>query len=288
LRSGDEIIRSNAAITLGNIGNRAAIKVLIPILRADDSALVRGSAAEALGKLRALEAVEDLTYAIYDPVPSVTTNALYALGLLQEWTTTVPIIGVAGDLGLYPVKENGVMKYYQYPYHKSGYAFLRRFQPMQRTDAAYCLGRRGHASAAYWLMQSLNDPDWSIRFASVLSLGLLRDSRAYYSLQYLAGREDNLRTQAILGWAVNETKTTPPGQQLPVGCEAPQGQGMMRMLSLSAGGIPQVQRTSADEVPQTLPDLGKLMEVMAPGLRNYDLTEEQRRELELLLGKRNP
>jgi epoxyqueuosine reductase len=41
----------NAAVALGNLGDRAAVAALAHVLRSDDEALVRGHAAWALGRL---------------------------------------------------------------------------------------------------------------------------------------------------------------------------------------------------------------------------------------------
>ena len=75
----DEIVRSSAAVHLGNLGDQQAVPSLIQALSDADS-LVRQNAAWALAKMSAAQALPALITALKDPHEKVRRNAAWGLG----------------------------------------------------------------------------------------------------------------------------------------------------------------------------------------------------------------
>jgi epoxyqueuosine reductase len=80
-RSGRERLARNAAIALGNAGERSAVPALVRALRRDRSPLVRGASAWALGQLGGEEALIALSGALdQEPDPEAKAELGAALG----------------------------------------------------------------------------------------------------------------------------------------------------------------------------------------------------------------
>lgn len=76
-------LQRNAAVALGNTGERAAVAPLVAALRTNQSPMVREHAAWALGELGFREAAEPLTTAAADTDESVRESAALALARLR-------------------------------------------------------------------------------------------------------------------------------------------------------------------------------------------------------------
>jgi HEAT repeat protein len=89
-------LRHSAAYALADIGETRAIPGLVRLLRANDPHL-RIAAARSLGRLQAIEALEQLCeLADTDPVPLVREWAVYSIGVMgdvssREWLVTTAL-----------------------------------------------------------------------------------------------------------------------------------------------------------------------------------------------------
>jgi epoxyqueuosine reductase len=90
-RSGRDRLARNAAIALGNVGQRSAIPALVRALRQDRSPLVRGASAWALGQLGGKEALTGLAGALdKEPDPETQAEIRAALGRPADSSRSAP------------------------------------------------------------------------------------------------------------------------------------------------------------------------------------------------------
>jgi len=82
LADSDELVRAHAALALGAFGS--ATDLLVDRLRQDPAALVRASAAEALGEARDRGAIDALFAALSDADQAVRGYAANAIGMIGE------------------------------------------------------------------------------------------------------------------------------------------------------------------------------------------------------------
>ncbi|NHJ33289.1 MAG: hypothetical protein FK732_10520 [Asgard group archaeon] len=92
LKDSDEKIRSQAALSLGWIGEANVIDPLIDVLMKDDSSKVRANAAMSLGQLNDVKAVQPLISALSDKDAFVRGMIIYSLGLLKAIEALDPLI----------------------------------------------------------------------------------------------------------------------------------------------------------------------------------------------------
>jgi len=90
----DENIRSQAALSLGWVGEKEVINPLIHVLHNDDSAKVRANAAMSLGQLGYEEAIAPLIKALTDEDYSVRGMSIYSLGLMKAKAALNPLIDI--------------------------------------------------------------------------------------------------------------------------------------------------------------------------------------------------
>jgi HEAT repeat protein len=90
LKNSDPKIRREAADTLGDAGDKKAVKYLIPFLK-DESEYVRQAAARALGKLKDKEAVEPLIDNLKDSDINVKFFVIWALGEIKDHRAIEPL-----------------------------------------------------------------------------------------------------------------------------------------------------------------------------------------------------
>jgi HEAT repeat protein len=97
LRNADADIARDAAISLGKLGNAAAVEPLIEALTNANGyfhSVVRAAAAGSLAQLRDPRAVESLVSAIRDPLAEPSAEAIRALATIGDARAIAPLIAV--------------------------------------------------------------------------------------------------------------------------------------------------------------------------------------------------
>ena len=94
LQDEDENIRSQAALSLGWVGESEVVDPLIKALLNDESSKVRANAAMSLGQLGYEEAVDSLIKSMKDEDHSVRGMSVYSLGLMKAKSALIPLIEV--------------------------------------------------------------------------------------------------------------------------------------------------------------------------------------------------
>ncbi|MFW9922748.1 MAG: HEAT repeat domain-containing protein [Candidatus Thorarchaeota archaeon] len=94
LNDEDENVRSQAALSLGWIGDEEVIEPLINILQNDESPKVRANAAMAIGQLGSEKAINSLLHSLNDTDHNVRGMAVYSLGLMKSFDAIQPIIQI--------------------------------------------------------------------------------------------------------------------------------------------------------------------------------------------------
>lgn len=166
--------RASAAHALGGMASKRAIPALLEAL-ADPDRDVAGAVARSLGRLRALEAVEALVYALVDGrLPrAVSAQALLSIGpeavpRLQDLLDDAPaevaafaadLIGLLGDASEAPQLTE----------------LLRDASAEVRAHAARALGRLGAEEAADELRRALDDRIPFVRVSAAHALGAIGD-----------------------------------------------------------------------------------------------------------------
>ena len=185
LRSWRSWRRAYAAYLLGETASGIAVPALLQAL-GDRSRDVRGAAARSLGKLRAVDAVPELTSVMSrSAVPRVVAgDALLAIGppalgplrelmVADEAETRATATELVGRLG----------------HAEDAVALAARLEDSSsevRARAARALGRVGGASEVARLRTALQDPDPSVRAAAASSLGSIGDAESALVLEEIA------------------------------------------------------------------------------------------------------
>jgi len=92
LKDSDEKIRSQAALSLGWVGEGEVLNPLIEVLKNDISPKVRANAAMSLGQLNNENAIQSLIAALSDKDAFVRGMIVYSLGLLKAKEAINPLI----------------------------------------------------------------------------------------------------------------------------------------------------------------------------------------------------
>ena len=160
-------VRRYAALALGNIGDKRAVKPLITAL-VDEDWVVRGGAALALGDIGDKRAVEPLITALVDEDWLVRENAADALGKIGDKRAVEPLITALGD----------------------GEASVRWY-------AAEALGQICDERAVEPLITALGDERFGVRWRAAKALGKIGDPRAIHALEKATTDSDeNVRKHA--------------------------------------------------------------------------------------------
>ena len=155
LKDDDKLIRSDAAMALGEIMNRRAVDPLIGML-SDPSDFVRENAASALGQIGDRRAVEALVKATNDPADVVCIKAVKALRKIEDGEGISHLIWI--------LKND----------ERDAFRFL----------AAESLGKSRDRSAVQALIKTLlNDSNTKVRIKAAKMLGMIGDKRAAESLE---------------------------------------------------------------------------------------------------------
>jgi hypothetical protein len=146
---------------LASLG-KPVVPQLIDELKNHDP-LVRRQAAQALGEIKDLRAVEPLIDLLKDKDPLIRRHAVKALGKIEDAQGVTPLIGILND---------------------------KSEQPHVRMTAAEALGRIGKRRAVEPLVAALKDSHWTVRSRAAKALGTIRDSRAVGPLVLALQDED--------------------------------------------------------------------------------------------------
>ncbi|MGD8313785.1 MAG: HEAT repeat domain-containing protein [Syntrophobacterales bacterium] len=129
---------------------KPAVRPLIADLK-DNDPLVRSNAVKALGAIEDPRAVKPLIAVLDDIDPLIQRQAVKALGRINDLRAVEPLIGVLED---------------------------REKKPYVRMSAAEALGSMGDSRAVEPLVDALYDPHWEVRGYAAEALGRIGDPRA--------------------------------------------------------------------------------------------------------------
>jgi len=182
LKYGQDAVRADAALALGNIGDLRAVGPLIAVLK-DKSSRVRENAASSLGKIGDVRAVDPLLESLKDEDEGVRAQSALALG----------DIGDSRAVGRLAEVFNG--DYYRWI----------------RLCAAGALVKLGKQEYFDPITQELKNDDSNTRKWAAISLGHTSDPRAVEPLNYLI---QNDRSSDVVSAATealyNISKTSMP------------------------------------------------------------------------------
>lgn len=176
-----EFVRKNAAEALGKIGEVQAVEPLIEILK-DDDMTVRSVAVDALSNI-GKPAVETLISAMKDTCEHVRWSTAEALGKTEDTRAVEPLISVLKDAC-----------------------------DQVRSNAAMALGKIGDSKALKPLIRALNDKCDNVRENAAWALGNTRNNIVVQSLIYvMKDKNKHVRRKAIeaLG-KIGDTKAVQP------------------------------------------------------------------------------
>lgn len=108
LKYGSDVVRRDATVALGEMGDPRAIDPLIEALKDDDHWRVRGNAAWALGKIGDVGAVDSLIEGLKDENSAVRYEAAGALGEIGDVRAVEPLVTALGDDGPLYIRKNAV------------------------------------------------------------------------------------------------------------------------------------------------------------------------------------
>lgn len=154
-------------------GTPVSVDVRIRDLGAE-GAVVRRSAAVALGEVGDRSAVAALAKALSDGDAGVRREAAKALGCIKDGAATGGLIGALSD----------------------GDANVRFY-------AAYALGEIKDTKAAEGLLRALRDPDWNVRNQAAWSLREIRDPSVIRGA--IATLKDAATDVSLVGWIIKQT-----------------------------------------------------------------------------------
>ncbi len=148
----DNLKRMNAAWVLGEIGDKRAIRVLIPEMDHPDPYL-RYYTTAALAKIKYAGALENLFLVLKSNDPVLRRRTAAVLGKIKDKRALEPLIEAARD-------ESWEV----------------------RMEAVYALGRIGDNGAVETLINALQDDNWQVRQWAAWALAKFQDDRAIEAL----------------------------------------------------------------------------------------------------------
>ena len=176
LYSPDPTIRMSAAAALGWIGDERAVSGLIDMMAETEDPQLLSHIAEALGKLRNLEAVPVLIYSLRHPNDWVRMRAARSLGRLADARAVDGLIHKLGDRNEW-VRYNAALALGEIGHPDALFDLVNalRYDPMPqvRRAAAIALGRIGDTRVIDVLREAMNDPEDTVLEAIDVALVLL-------------------------------------------------------------------------------------------------------------------
>jgi HEAT repeat protein len=207
-------VRSQAALSLGNLRAVEAVDALLITLCTDselnvqedatwaltrmgDAAVlplvgamsdpdpkVRHNIAHTLGKLKDLRAEDTLITVLQDQDAAVRLKAAFALGQLRSVKAITPLTALLSDTNLdvqYTAAE--VLVSFGEVAIGALVEVLQHSHSDPRAATANILGHIASAAAIPVLTAALHDPEWQVRFAVVNALGAIRDQQVSVLLE---------------------------------------------------------------------------------------------------------
>lgn len=192
LKDSDTEVRHLSKKILANIGH-SAIEPLVEILRTSTDRDMRKNAAEALGEIGSLEAIEPLILTLADAswfVRKTAADAIIALGRdvipyltdalstdnedIQYWVTAT--LGTIGKEAVYPLID-----------------VLRNGEREMRYFAAEALGRIADPIAVNQLVEALRDQSWPVRKNAAEALQQIGESTIATLIRALKNENNDIR-----------------------------------------------------------------------------------------------
>jgi HEAT repeat protein len=202
----EETVRVNVIRALGEIGDSRAIGPIAPLV-GDSQSAVRMAACQALGALNDARGVPALEQALSDDDESIRIVAARALGVVQGEESLEVLLRVALEdeserIRSHVVKVVGERKAHEaIPRLESA---LRAESDMVRANAAVALGEIGDRSSLPVLFRSLDDPYYKVRCLSGHAIARIApgDEEAKTAVAKRLAGEDNGMAQVDLAWAL--------------------------------------------------------------------------------------
>ena len=194
---------------------RGDIKGLIDALYYFRDDGVRSRAAEALGELKASEAVPQLIRALVDPAPSIRESAAKALGMIGDARATGHLIRALGDEWEVHRAAVKALEGIGTPAVEAllrNLEFLKTIRPVYPRNGVMggvieALGGIGDRRAVEPLMEALKDESSLVREKAAAALGRIGDKRAVDPLIHALTDEDrDVRSRAA--WALGQIGDT--------------------------------------------------------------------------------
>ncbi|MDD3564681.1 MAG: S-layer protein domain-containing protein [Methanothrix sp.] len=192
LMYGTQSVREDAAETLGDIGGLGAVDALIEALK-DDYWGVRAEAATSLGKIRDVRVVDPLIVALKDEDEDVRYRAAIALGNIGDAKAGNDLARALNDEDRWV--RFGAARSLGWIGDARGFDPLVKILKNDgggwdnnlwvRESAAIALGMLGDPRAVTPLIEALKDEDEGVRRDAAYALGLIGDTRAVEPLRYL-------------------------------------------------------------------------------------------------------
>ena len=208
-------VRAAAARTIGFVGDRAAVPVLLDHLRRDTDILAGEQIGEAIGRLGDQSAVPALLEALGNEDEAIQSRSAYALGLLgsqeavpllaRTLETAKPMAQRRAAEALAAVGTPEAIGALQAP--------LANPQTTSARNAAMIGLEEAGDRAVDSLTQALSDENAVLRMSAAEMLGWLQAGRATSALsRALADPDANVRVQA--GWSLSEIGSSEARQAL--------------------------------------------------------------------------
>ena len=187
----EAVLRQGVAIALGELGDVRAVKPLMHVVEADQDATVGAAAAKSLGRLGDKQAINVLVKALGVSDPDMRVSAAKALARLGETQWQDWVKGTEYDFSqLAESKERRAVE----PLAEA----VKNVKWNVRSAALEGLGRLGDREAILPLISMVNDEDQRVRLAAIGWLVKLGDRRAIETLvQSMRHKDPDTRIAAV-------------------------------------------------------------------------------------------
>lgn len=207
----DENVRCETVKSICKFKDPDTIDCLIKILTEDPSSIVKSEAAYSLGRIGDKKALYPLFEALKEKDPLVREWAIYGLGLLKEPEAEETLIVIMKEDPEPKVRANAAKALGETGTIDGLRALIETLETdsssIVRENAAFAIGMIKDFWAIDPLIEALKDPEAKVRANAAYSLGLQENERAVYSLiEAYNDKEIIVREQVIyaLRWIEGE------------------------------------------------------------------------------------